>query len=32
MIGLAVLVVRDIVVRRFSATTPPARDVTERSR
>jgi hypothetical protein len=32
MIALAVLIVRDIVARRFSGTAPPAPDVTERSR
>jgi hypothetical protein len=32
MIALAVLIVRDIVARRFSGTAPPAPDVTDRSR
>ena len=31
MIALAVMIVRDIVVRRFSTAAPPAPDVTERS-
>jgi hypothetical protein len=32
MIGLAVMIVRDIVVRRFVGTAPTTPDVTERSR
>ena len=33
MVGLAILIVRDIVARRWSsAPPPPALDVTERSR
>jgi hypothetical protein len=32
MMTLAVLIVREIVARRFSGTPPPAPDVTERSR
>ena len=32
MIALAVLIVRDLVARRFGGTALPAPDVTERSR
>jgi hypothetical protein len=32
MIMLAVMIVRDILVRRWSSPTPPASDVTHRSR
>ena len=32
MTALAVLIVQDIVARRFSSAAPPAPDVTERSR
>jgi hypothetical protein len=32
MIMIAVMIVRDIFVRRWGTATPPAADVTERSR
>ena len=32
MILISVMIVRDILVRRWSAPAPPASDVTERSR
>ena len=32
LIMISVLIVRDIFVRRWGAATPPASDVTERSR
>jgi len=32
MIGLAIMIVRDIVARRFGSIAAPAPDVTERSR
>jgi hypothetical protein len=32
VIMIAVMVVRDILVRRWGAATPPASDVTQRSR
>jgi len=32
MIALAVMIVRDIVMRRFNGAAPSATDVTERSR
>jgi hypothetical protein len=32
MIGLAVLIVRDILARRWGAAAPPPPDVTQRSR
>jgi hypothetical protein len=31
MIALAVLIVRDILVRRWGSTAPPSSDVTQRS-